>query len=329
MKKTIFTILIMATLLLISGCGTPNTYGTNFYTGSEGLVIDFYENAPPDTVFASSENNPGSTNLESIIPVDVTIKNKGTYDLNSSNPGFIIMSYDDHYFENIEQQQYLGPYMVDVPIILHGKSIYWPQGEEELRHVADLKVRPLQGQIATPKTQILLTSCYPYQTLFNKEVCMDMNIYSQDVRPQACSSEILELEDQGAPIAITRVEPTFLPVTQTDNQGFVTPRFSIHIENVGGGVSWNYDDSVLVRDACSLRASDKTTENELTVNAWLSTESLVCRPEPIRLIQNQVDVICETRNPVKIQTNYMTTLRIEIDYLYTDSVSKTIQITRS
>ena len=313
--------LVACALLLLSGCfGPTSTYNTNYHSGSEGVELEFFTNCPPEEVYTDTE-----------FEVKVMASNNGAADLNSTEKGidnsvpvgkgFLMLSYDDYYLKPRAGQEIKHRLLT-----MRGKSLFWPKGEDELISLANLTVKPLQGQISAPTTQVMATACYPYRTLLTKEICVDMNVYSQDVRNQACTNQELTLQDQGAPIAVTHIQPVFLPEGQTH----VRPRFNIHIENVGGGVALSGDiENVKVED-CTPRSQDVLLGSHLSVKGWLGNKDLKldCLPENITLIQNQADIVCTT-DLISIKPNYMTPLTIQIDYLYSKSVSKTIQIWRS
>ncbi|MFH1506636.1 MAG: hypothetical protein ABIE94_06670 [archaeon] len=345
MKQLLFIPLVLW-LLFMTGCDGGDTYNTDFYVGSDGLVMEYYLEAPPETVYEKTD-----------FPVKVTVSNKGATDVrkddssSEDNRGLLMLTYDPTYLKPIGNWVTPGTLIINDPhgqpiINLHGKSIYWPLGNEMLYDVVEFTVKELPGKISAPTTDVLATACYPYKTLYSKVICLDMNIYSRDVRSQAClGEEEYRSSNQGAPIAVKSVQPIFLPV----DEAHMKPRFNILIENVGDGYVLDLNKIMdpdkfgnfpnlkpweELRERCTGQAvqpkSDSYQEKHMKINAWITADKipLECMPLDIRLIQNEVSIMCQTVGDIPIRPNYMTPLTIELEYIYTHSVSQTIQIYR-
>ena len=92
-KATLYSVII--TFLILAGCASENkstvTKSSTFIGGSEGVTVEFLENAPPAEVF---DNNT--------YPFDVSVKleNKGEYDVPREQIKVILSGIDRKEFNN-------------------------------------------------------------------------------------------------------------------------------------------------------------------------------------------------------------------------------------
>ena len=242
MKKTIFTGFCI--ILFITSCTYDNKDVLNeqiYYEGSEGLTAEFLDNGPPETVFEGSA-----------FPVSVFIHNEGAFDVIEPASGVISLTYDPFYFELFSQDTCVAD------VQRYGKGRTFVEGEIDICEVGNLLAKNISGTQQYPESQIYIGLCYPYKTVFVGIVCVDVDIYNQDLRRQVCEAEDISFRDQGAPVAVTEVKAELIP-----RGNFVQPRFVLAIENVGGGSVLSPVAEEEFWNACALQDVSRDTWNNI------------------------------------------------------------------
>lgn len=291
------------------------------HKGTDGLVMSFLKNAPPPQVYASTEEERSQFN------VVVNLENKGAYDIEN---GYLTLILENDYM-SIDYWSVAGEgsFTGDSQIMfnLEGKSLSNPFGGEEIVTV-QVNARKFPETLSeTHTSSILLASCYRYQTNMHKNVCVDTDIYNLRNLDKACEVKDLSLTDQGAPVAVTKVEVEMLP---HENEGKVKPLFTIYVENKGVGEVIRADESA-ISNACSSE-SLKIGENDLNVvyiKAYLSGEEyeLECNPKYIKLRNKKGFIRCNLKEGKdKKYGTYKSPLIIELYYGYMQTKSKEVEI---
>lgn len=198
---------------------------------------------------------------------------------------------------------------------VEGKTQYSPQGET-IRKSLKVKSQSLPSQLETINTPIIFQACYPYKTFLSAQVCLD----AQKEGRKACTPKILNFQNgQGAPVAITKVEPRMLP----EGDG-VRPVVVMSIANVGGGRIVTADQ---VFNICS-GAKTEGIKNEILVSASLAGEVMECRPEKVPFdVGKDVQVMCTGRSVVK-DSSFETVLTAELSYGYVSTLTRQISVNR-
>jgi len=315
---------MLISMLLLSACTSfvPRYEEVDYFKGTQGLEIDFLEDAPPSEIYENSVFN-----------VNLYVENKGAFDVLDENYGILSISFDPFYVDVSDFPVTNGVEVTKNGIIvkgiqLPGKSMYNPLGAETVLSFSGFRIKNIKGQREKPSTQIFTSLCYPYKTIFSRPVCVDLNIHTQNLRAQPCSEQDFVLSDQGAPVAITLIEVDNQPV----RAGVVRPVFIVHVQNKGSGdvlsAAYNPDDFERV---CAFKDLYKEDFNTISVRAVLSGSiELECSPNPIKLFNNQGFTRCQVRDEDLIlgHQNYKTPLFIELSYVYLTSLSKEIDIKR-
>ncbi len=326
MKKILSLFLLMLTV----GCQTnvldKKTITTkDIYKGAEGLEIDFLENAPPDRVYA-----PNNKDDRAIIMIGLKLENKGAYDINN---GYLAVSMEKDYMESdISSFQSTSKKIKfdgedHIKYDLNGKSVESPKGEEDILTFSAY-IRQLEELSQSHKSAIAITSCYQYKTMATETVCIDPDIYNMKKRTKSCEIKDISLNDQGAPVAVTKIETKMLP-----QEDFVEPQFIIYVENKGDGLVLDKDS---IREACSSAALDHSKLNIVEVSAYLTKKGsrikLDCDPDndidtARKTLKDKKAVIrCKHKEGIEEKATYLTPLIIEIDYGYTSTKSKIVEI---
>jgi len=319
--KTLFLISVM---LFIIGCQTQQqtmpTY-VDVHKGTDGLKMDFLETAPPEEVYSKETFHAG-----------IEVENRGAFDISK---GYLALAIEDDYMD-VPEDAWEGSSLTGKKgkeirtFDLEGKSRFNPKGRGDTITVK-LESKEIDPQSETHTSIVMITACYKYKTELSTEVCVDTDPYSLKQKVKACEIQEKSFSGQGAPVAVTKVEPKMLP---HDSPNFVKPSFMIYIKNKGNGEVVNKNN---VMDACSSINLSHEAFNTIFIKAKLSDEPLDCSPKEIqgsetkegyiRLKEKEDFVRCTlTAGVSKSVGTYSTPLTVELDYGYTLSVSRDVEI---
>ena len=341
-KKLILTIGILS-LLVITGCDggkkRDSLTDADIRKGTDGLTMEFLQNAPPLNVFEGGS-----------FPISLKIKNIGAFDI-GDNPdtkniveqsGIVVLGFEK------ASVDIKNP---EIDVNISGKSIFNQKGDEDVKSVnADAK--KIGGQSETMPSTIFATACYPYKTILDASVCIDTDVIGQRRGQKACTIKELDFGDgQGAPLAITKIETRMLPQDKTPpDKSTIKPHFIIHIKNSGNGQVIRREAKTedgkppvnILERVCSseplsyMKGKDFNTFN---VKATLSGVILDCTPDDkinpgvteARLKDKEDMIRCTYEdskgNGIDIELDaYTAPLKIELDYGYTFTISKNIII---
>jgi len=285
MKKVI---ILLVVLVFLFGCRTQQQEPTatisekDIHVGKEGLSLKLIENAPPDEVYEGE-----------IFLVGVEVTNKGAADTRAD----IFLQLDDALFLR----------RGDVKEVLHldGKSLRVLEGETD---VLNYQIDPtLFGGTESMPALILITARYPYQTIATSNVCVDTDPFNTRKVQKACQAKELSFsKGQGAPIALSKVEPRLNYVTESA----VRPAFRVFIENVGQGELYSVSGE----------------PNIVSITAFLAEEQLNCKDSELDLSKLD-NTICELESDIPIgEPSYTTLLTVNLEYVYTNLLSREIRV---
>jgi len=237
-----------------------------------------------------------------------------------------------------------------------GKSLWNPQGGREM-----IKFNAKTKDIGIMSTQhdstILASACYEYSAIATESVCIDTDINNMGTFEQVCEAEDIDLQDQGGPVAIDKIETHMMPRTSPNGEQYVQPQFIIYVENRGDGRVINKEK---IEDACTAAPLSKNDYNAvflqsliLSTDMWnyhfngfdpttgkeialsIDYDSIECTPNPLILQGNKFDYFkCTlTENVAEYaeelmanQPSYTTPLSITLSYGYLETRSKDITI---
>ncbi len=306
MKKIIALLLMLAVL---SGC----QYGGLFQSkgaiklpevrvGTQGVELFLTQNSPPPEVYEDSQFN-----------MLVTLSNLGASDVDD---GVFSVSYEPQYVY-LSRQQNTGRFEV------RGKSEFNPQGAERQVNLF-FTSKPLGPQLQGYTTTIAFNACYPYTTTSPLIVCVDTDMTGKKT-DKVCTSKPQSFPGgQGAPVAVTMVEPRFV---QSDIPGRVIPEFTISMKNVGKGevITQQY-----YPEACSGKPLGAEGWGVVGVAATLSDYPMKCSPETIKLkMQGDTKIVCRLEEGIDNRLGtYTAPLYVIIDYGYMTSITTQVKIAR-
>lgn len=348
-KKSIFTTFLIFTIL-IAGCNAPggslNLFGSssskkipdiNVFVGTQGLTAEFVKTAPPPKVFESSS-----------FPILLKIRNSGAYSINKNiqGPGdlggVISIGRERDYIPSttIEKNERVSSGATDNEAFFYidGKTKINPKGDEMVVS-ANAQTGKLDPQSENKQSTITATLCYPYKTTLSTTICIDPDVAGIRPGKKVCDVKIVSFSGgQGAPVAVTRIEPQMIPEVDKD---IIKPQFLIFVENVGRGDTVNI---IGYHNTC--RNSDfisKDTWNVAFLRAYSSGKEgknqLICCPNKegqcpeqitgsdqitgfIRFRDKKDYVRCTFKDGISRNSDAFTSpLRIEIDYGYVQTIS--------
>lgn len=296
--------LVLAASFFITACDNSSTI-TNYHLGTKGASLEKL-NTNPEIIYE------GET-----IGLGILLKNEGAANINE---GLLRVNYDDFFFSledeiNNSKKRYFS---------LEGKSLESPLGGSDyIEYVFTAKT--LEVIRTGVDTTVNFNICYPYVTDLTTEVCIDTRTRTGDTSHTVCkASPYTSSTGQGAPITISKIEPEML-VTGDD----VRPLFRIYIQNVGKGYTLTPE-----KDICEDPTKNASKLNMLKVNAWISdNKELECNPSNIRLIDGAAIARCYVKDSdlnsfSKKTSNYISALRVKLEYNYVDSETIKINIKR-
>jgi hypothetical protein len=316
---------IILALLLISGCTSTISGCKNdklsddpykeIFSGTEGVVIEYALNAPPDRVTADES-----------FPIAVKVFNKGAINVIGAH---LIITAESPRFVTASYTKTIGT--TEAP--LEGKESNLAGGLDifPVDEKATAMSSATSDQPESIDGVIMATICYKYETRLVTGACIVTEPYKLSEIPDACTMESLTFKDQGAPIAITQVEPSV--VTQEEQK---YAQFKISFQNTGTGLTVDHDDTKLAL-ACSENGGTaaKDLYNVIYATGKFGSMGLLCDtqkklPEGKRTIMDNPTTdyfICRSSTPITNMPNAFTSdLSVVLSYGYTQSISKIIRI---
>jgi hypothetical protein len=291
-------------LTLLAGCGLLGTGGgrtpeENVHVGVKGLVMTL---------------EPVQTKIFPNDPFTIigTIANAGATDVDN---GILTIGLEDD-FVTME-----GPRTQ--PLRLVGRSALQPEGETGTLHL-NLQARQLPSVTETVTSTVLLTMCYPYKTVGSATVCLDTDIEKR-IKNKPCTMGKVSLGNgQGAPVSISSID---VSMTSHTDRNKLIPTFTLTFDNPGGGQIVAPDK---VSEACSGRAVENINHGE--VKAYLVDKELSCAKEgkaQVSFEKGRNVVRCTLPEGIdKTLAPFNSVLRVEVDYGYSSTISRSVQIAR-
>ena len=254
------------------------------------------------------------------------LKNEGPTDIVS---GRLVLGIEEEFLEVMGWNQDgwdMGLDQIDYytySFSIDGKTMVRPDAREG---IAVIRMFPhsLPGQTETHTSLVTATVCYDYKTILNQEVCVESDVFGTRYGVKVCESQEISLSSQGGPVAITKITPT---MHSSEDGTRITPEFKLTIQDAGRGTVISSGS----QRACSASSIDKNEVNEIRIHASLFNQRLTCRPERFRLDDSlTAEVRCELGSGIEaIPDAYMSMLVVELDYGYTQTISKQVRIQKN
>jgi hypothetical protein len=220
--------------------------------------------------------------------------------------------------------------------MLNGKSVSSPDGMSKLvkYNVRSQQLDPLSVQHTS---SVLLTACYAYTTELTADMCIDPDTSGTKVMTKVCEAKDQTFTDQGAPVAVTKIETRILPENE-----YANPQFVIYVKNLGKGKVVNREK---LKQACSASALGYDDWNRVILTEFRlgsdqfaysyadqSKNTVECKPNPLRLRENDADNVIRctvSGNAEKLKRTdpaFTSQAYVRLDYGYHQSASKQVII---
>jgi hypothetical protein len=284
--------------LLLVAC-TSTGPAVDVHKGTQGLVLEFDK-----TKNAVPASQP--------FVISGTVTNEGASHVGYGNIGSGIMSI------GIEKQYLLATGErrdMTKDIALSGRNPDQLMGERKPFSV-NLESLPLPGLTETVTTNVMFTLCYPYKTEASATICIDTAEQREERKP--CTMRSIGMSGgQGAPVAVTLIEPSILPAGNQKKAAF-----DITVNNVGNGNVIGKDN---IYDAC--RGNPQNID-EVVLRAYLADQLLQCGKNSaettVQLKPGKNKAHCTLSS---VSGTYTTVIRVELDYGYMTSNNQQVEIT--
>ncbi len=268
------------------------------FTGTTGLEASF---------------NPASINnllMCQQADVYVDIKNSGVSDIVDGTYVFIA------------EDQYLQPLSArSQKFSLAGKSQFNPKGEFDQVHFK-VKNTGILPQFESYRSDLIFRACYKYNTFASAQVCIDPDIANLNSRKTCRAFPVMLSGGQGAPIAVTRVEPLMVPEGDS-----VHPVFAVYVQQVGMG---SVVKTAGANVACA-GGGGPLLANYAVPHASIQNVDLKCEPNEVRVEPGKESrFICERDDMLfgSSSGTFNTILSIQLDYGFVNSAALPLTITR-
>ncbi|MBS3132837.1 hypothetical protein J4470_01750 [Candidatus Woesearchaeota archaeon] len=340
-KKTNIFILLLLLAVFTSGCqafsgakedGIPDT--SYVFKGTEGLVISFFDGAPPDRVFPGSRiqvalllENRGAV----AIPCN-TREECGEFLVFSKSP--IVISEQDSLFTAVQDTA-----VQELDKRLSGKESY-VSGGMAAHSISNVLV---ETPSKSTSSLIFAAACYPYKTKLSTPVCVDTAPFILPKEQRVCNLDDLRLTSQGAPVAIRKiVQSNFITVEKgPDGRDVevVRPHLRIFVENAGKGIVLERSPESFNKACTSeslTQGIDKLIIGKISVeSADVSGKEMKCndgRPFFTLSGDSKKDFIeCIVREGQGFarkdyENNFISTFNIVLSYGYQSAASKEVEV---
>jgi len=343
-KKIISAIPIL--LIFVLGCtaGTTKSKDIEVRIGSTGLSTEFLKNTPPPRIFEGDKfpatirvKNTGATDIKPDQAIlSLAVEKDYTKSLQLSYSGNVHLYQGEKKDSNVQNIATFG---------LEGRSKINTKGGEEIvsYNIVAGKVDP---QSEFHSSTVIATLCYPYETILDTTFCMDTD--PNNLRPgkKVCKLQDLSFPNgQGAPVAISKIEISMLPSQESQQSpngfGKIVPQFLIFIENKGSGLVIKND---AIKEFCTQGQISHDKFNTIFVKAYFPGKDkgteLDCEPKEkkestekqgyVKLKDKKDMIRCTFKDGIDgAQDPYLSPLKIEMSYGYTQSISSSYFIQKA
>ncbi|MBI1968336.1 hypothetical protein HYS49_00335 [Candidatus Woesearchaeota archaeon] len=265
-----------------------------FLGGTQGVLADFEP-------FGVEEEGKFTIFDTETFPLEVTLRNKGEYDLQLEDVKVKLLGPSPDEFSGIPSFEKQNAAVIDkiselVPL----------GGEETLSFASDAKYE--QDVTGAIDREWFASLEYKYQTyLILPEVCLKEDITDERV---CAVNEAKTFFVSGAPVTITGVEES------TAGKGIMALR--IKVKNVGGGEVAQLGEAFGIRDELSYSIDEP---------AWECKSG--GKVNEARLDNGEAEIVCKLKEALADGTLSTKQVSLTLDYRYRDLIQETLRIKQS
>ncbi|MCF7861399.1 hypothetical protein K9M79_04050 [Candidatus Woesearchaeota archaeon] len=287
--------------------------------GTDGLVVNFLEKSPPAEMYES-------TGVDTPISIGLELTNVGAFDAetyfelkisdkialsDSERVDTPQTTFDLSGFGEDSSSSSNPGWFVTDKFSIPGKTLTDPRGGFMfLRFPAE--VGTLAKGFEFYDARLTASVCYSYKTIATPTICIDPDLYQSTTK--ACESKEVSLENQGAPIAVKKVNP----ISQKTNDG-VRVILEVEVANVGGGSVFYGDSGNNIDSIC------KGGEIMNSYSYVVRLNGKECKSDKGALMTDLTSMFRCTFDFDQSEA-FSTPVEIELDYGYQKSFSKTVHI---
>ena len=329
----LFILCIVLISLVLTGCnglggGGQSIQDIDVYSGLKGITLEFLDMQPPSEILLT-KNDDSSAYVSDGNIIYMKIANRGAYQIPDNNgilvfSGFnpSIVTFDDPTgAETIGTNNdgiVHGEFLYDTVrtlVSLNPKSKTYPEGEEQITLITNKLSFTLPIETEFYDFNLKATACYPYKTFATGEVCVDPDIINNN--NDACRSSDISLKDQGAPVALKKIE--------IDNRNNLVI-FMLEFKNVGGGDVLTSGITTNEKN-CLSPEMNKRNVIKITSMEFGTDDVTSCVNKEVRLYDGKGEIFCTYSMKDRSENSaFKTTLSVEFEYGYRNSVSKKIAL---
>ena len=309
--KALFIIITLAVSIMVTSCSssTPSAAPlTNYRSGSDGMAVTFVSKMPPQQI-----------KEKSTFGVGIQLSNKGAYDINN---GILVLSGYDPSLVTINQGQgYSQSYNIKENINLQGKSGFNPTGSMDMVFFEGSS-KELPASSTKQDITFVATMCYPYETIASSDICIitDVANLASTIKPVCAVSDVINIQPQGAPVNVAKIEPTIF-----NENGDLQAKLKIYVVNSQKGEVRSKDSYFKDCKGPALKTEDV---NRVLIQAYIGNKKMDC-PDYVIVISGKDTNYAECTTTIdRQQQNYLTTLRVVLDYGYVTTQSNKVTITK-
>ena len=297
MKRNIIIFIILA-LLVVAGCDTeeaPTETAKVFLGGTDGVTASF-------EAFGVAEDGTYTIFDEDTFSIDVTLKNKGEYDVKAEEVKVNLLGPSQDEFTGITSWELKNSNIIDM------KSELIPEGGEETIDFAS-EAKYKSKVIAFTDRVWFANIEYVYQTkLIIPEACLKEDLADERVCDVKGDKTF---HVSGAPVTVTNVEDSVA------GKGIMA--LKITVEKRGNGKVAQPDNK--------FSATKEEFAYTIDDEAWKCTSA--GQEGKARLIEGKADIVCKSREPLEEGTLATKQISLTLDYKYQDLVQETLRIKES
>lgn len=307
-KAGSIAIILMISLLIITGCEENNTDGTStsFIGGDDGLKIEFIKNAPPEEVFDADYPFSISLKMENIGEWDIDNPSDATVRITGINP-LDFGKTSAELTKNVDSEM-RAKRRVDGDVLRGTISNVEFQGLQYQGSVSSTVELPLRADV-----------CYAYGTKANTKICVLEDLLGTERREEkdeVCDpNEAKDLDNSGAPVQVKNFRQSAISKDKLS--------FSFSINHVGSGV---------ISKRGSECSDEIANKDKVLVSVNTGLSGLTCSGieaggnfGETTLYDGTREIVCTQPLPPQ-RSNYEKQISITLEYDYEDSLDTAIKV---
>ncbi len=293
-RWSLATILLIA-LALTACSGQQQTQTKKAYLGGTSGVTAGFE------AFGVEENGVFSIFNTESFPIELTLKNKGEYEIQPRDVSVRLLGPAPAEFSGIASRELQNQQAMDRISELSPDG-----GEETITFGRDVKY--LSAIAGVIDREWFANIEYKYQTYgLVPEVCLKEDLTDKRICDVKQAKEFFV---SGAPVTITKVEE------DTAGRGIMALKFTI--KNVGGGDVTKMGEEFGVHDLIAYSFDD---------SAWECKSG--GRVNEARLIEDQAEIVCKLKQPLQKNDLFTKQVKLTLEYKYRSIIQEKLRIKES